>query len=482
MDTVIPRFGTDGVRGPANTELSAEYALAFGRATARVLGPERVVVGRDTRESGPMLQAALCAGLCAEGVSVIALGECPTPAVAYSSAIGNHPGVMISASHNPYGDNGLKVFAAGGLKLSDAQQDRFSAVLAPLVGAPAPTDATLIATNTPSSVGTVGEDPETLERYVAHLLGSIEGRRLDGAEVVIDCANGSAWQLAPRVLRSLGARVSVLGDRPDGRNINAGCGSTHLDVLIETVLTRRAPLGLAFDGDADRVLAVDHRGRVIDGDQLIAMCALDRHRRGLLRGDAVVVTVMTNLGFRQGMARHGIAVWETAVGDRSVLEAIEARGLVLGGEQSGHLIFRDLATTGDGLLSALQVLDLSARTGALLADLADEAMTRLPQVLRNVAIRSRPVDGTDDGTDDGMDDAIDTVRRRLGDQGRVLVRPSGTEPLLRIMVEAPTLELAQAAAEELALAAGLPGSPDQPHVQPHAQPHGEHQDQESGSG
>ncbi len=439
------RFGTDGVRGPANTELSAEYALAFGRAMARVLGPERVVLGRDTRESGPMLQAALSAGLCAEGVPVTVLGVCPTPAVAHASAAGNQPGVMISASHNPYHDNGLKVFAAGGVKLSEAQEQSFAEALEPLVSDDDGSGAS-------GRCGTVDEDPDALERYVAHLLGSIEGRRLDGAELVIDCANGSAWQLAPRVLRSLGARVQVLGDRPDGRNINANCGSTHLEPLIKAVLGRGAPLGLAFDGDADRVLAVDHRGRIIDGDQLIAMCALDRHRRGRLRGHAVAVTVMTNLGFHQGMARHGIGVRETVVGDRSVLEAMENGGLVLGGEQSGHIIFGDLATTGDGLLSALQVLDLCDRRGALLAELADEAMTRLPQVLRSVSLGAAPP-GASGALSAAMHAAIDAVSRRLGDGGRVLVRPSGTEPVLRIMVEAPTHEQAEAAVAELAVVA-----------------------------
>ncbi|MFN0027465.1 MAG: phosphoglucosamine mutase [Acidimicrobiales bacterium] len=462
------RFGTDGVRGPANTQLSAEYALSFGRAMARVLNPERVVVGRDTRESGPMLEAALCAGLCAEGVAVTVLGVCPTPAVAYASAGGNQPGVMISASHNPYGDNGLKVFAAGGFKLTDAQEQDFVTALAVLTDPDSGAALPAVDGGSPQTVngcGSIGEDPDTIERYVAHLLGSIAGRRLDGAELVIDCAHGSAWQLAPRVLRSLGARVQVLGADPDGRNINAGCGSTHLEPLRDAVLSRGAPLGLAFDGDADRVLAVDHLGRVIDGDQLIAICALDRHRRGQLRGATVAVTVMTNLGFRQGMARHGIAVVETAVGDRSVLEAIERDALVLGGEQSGHIIFRDLATTGDGLLSALQVLDLCHRSGALLADLADEAMTRLPQVLRNVPLgagappAASTVGAAGTGTattvSDALAVAVEAVGRRLGDAGRVLVRASGTEPLLRIMVEAPTQEQAEQAVQELAAAASI---------------------------
>jgi len=433
-------FGTDGVRGAANTELTAEYALAFGRALARVLRPERVVVGRDTRISGPMLEGAVCAGLSAEGVAVDVLGVCPTPAVAWACAARSTAGLMISASHNPYGDNGLKVFSSGGLKLTDAQEADFTPVLDRVLA------GDLGAAS--SAVGPVTADPSVLDGYAGAVAASIEGRSLDGLSIVVDCANGAASAVAPALLRRLGARVVSLSDRPDGTNINAGCGSTHLEVLQAAVPAQGADLGLAFDGDADRVLAVDHTGRVIDGDQLIAVCALDRHRRGRLAHGTVVVTVMTNLGFRLGMAARGIGVRETAVGDRYVLEELEAGGFSLGGEQSGHLIFRDLATTGDGLLSAVQVLDLCARSGARLADLADEAMTRLPQVLRNVRVQ-----GPAGAVVEALRDPIAAATARLGDGGRVLVRPSGTEPVVRIMAEATDAGEAEAVVADLVAAA-----------------------------
>ncbi|MEZ5264917.1 MAG: phosphoglucosamine mutase [Acidimicrobiales bacterium] len=430
-----PRFGTDGVRGAANSELTAEYALAFGRAVARVLHPTDVYVGRDPRRSGPMFEGALCAGLVAEGVTVHLLGVCPTPAVAWASATTGRPGVMISASHNPFGDNGLKVFSAGGLKLSDAEQAAFEPVLAELLdGAPPARPPAAVP-----AVAPVLGDTSVVAGYAASVAASIEGRRLDGCRVVIDCANGAASAVAPDVLGHLGAELTVLAADPDGVNINDGCGSTHLGPLQAEVLRTGAALGLAFDGDADRLLAVDGDGRVIDGDQLIAMLATDRHRRGALAQDTVVVTVMTNLGFRLGMRRAGIAVAETAVGDRYVLEELERGGYSLGGEQSGHVIFRDLATTGDGLLSAVQVLDLCCRSGRPLGELADEAMTRLPQVLRNVRLR------TDAATAmAALRDDIARVGAELGERGRVLVRPSGTEPLIRVMAEAAD----QAAAEE----------------------------------
>ena len=442
-----PRFGTDGVRGAANSELTAEYALAFGRAVARVLVPSDVYVGRDTRRSGPMFEGALCAGLTAEGVDVHLLGVCPTPAVAWACATEARPGVMISASHNPYGDNGLKVFSAGGLKLSDTEQAAFESVLDGLLD-PTGSEADRSGTNPVPPVGVVHTEPGPVGRYGDAVIASLDGRRLDGCRVVIDCANGAASGVAPDILRRLGAEVTVLAASPDGVNINDGCGSTHLELLRAEVLRLGAQAGLAFDGDADRMLAVDASGRMIDGDQLIAMLAIDRHGRGLLPQATVVVTVMTNLGFRLGMRRHGITVKETAVGDRYVLEELERGGYNLGGEQSGHLIFRDLATTGDGLLSAVQVLDLCRRRGSGLGELADEAMTRLPQVLRNVRL------ATDAATAMvALRADIERVGAALGETGRVLVRPSGTEPLIRIMAEAADQGAAEDAVARLVAAA-----------------------------
>ncbi|MEA2685668.1 MAG: phosphoglucosamine mutase, partial [Actinomycetota bacterium] len=370
------RFGTDGVRGVANRELTPELVLALGRAAARVFGAERMLVGRDTRVSGPFLQAALAAGLMAEGVAVADLGVLPTPGVAWLSAAEGQPGAVISASHNPFEDNGIKFFAAGGRKLSDEVEARLEAELDRLLsigpGArlPGPTGA---------GVGTLllngGHD-----RYVDWLVDGLPAGALAGLSVVLDCANGAAWEVAPEVFRRLGAVVHVIHDTPDGRNINDGCGSTHPGDLQVEVVARGADVGLAFDGDADRVLAVDGAGRLVDGDQLIALLALDRQAAGRLPDTTVVVTVMANLGFRQAMKAAGIHLVETDVGDRYVLEALEKGGWTLGGEQSGHVIFRDLATTGDGILTGLQVLGVVVRSGRSLAELAS-VVVRRPQIL-----------------------------------------------------------------------------------------------------
>jgi phosphoglucosamine mutase len=433
------RFGTDGVRGVANVDLTPELVLALGRAAARVLGDRRFVVGRDPRRSGPLLEAALVAGLMSEGVDVTTLGVSPTPAVAWLAAADSMAGAVISASHNSFADNGVKLFTAGGTKLSDAVEAALEAELRTLLDhAPAATD------RAGTSVGTVRDGAADVERWADSVLASIDGRGLDGLRVVVDCANGAASAVAPRALRSLHAAVEVLHDRPDGVNINAGCGSTHPDDLRRAVVTHGADLGLAFDGDADRVLAIDATGRLIDGDQIIGICAIDRRDRGRLVDDTVVVTVMTNLGFRLGMAEHGIEVLEVPVGDRYVLEALADRGLSLGGEQSGHVVFADLATTGDGLLTAVQLLDVVARSGRPLAELADAAMTRLPQVLHNVQVASKGMD-----VSAALARDIAAVEAELGDHGRVLIRGSGTEPLVRVMVEAPTHEQAEAAAGRL---------------------------------
>jgi phosphoglucosamine mutase len=435
---VTLRFGTDGVRGIANAELTPELVLALGRAAALVLGEGPFLVGRDTRISGPLLQAALSAGLATEGADVLDLGVFPTPGVAWLSAADGQPAAMISASHNPFPDNGVKFFQAGGRKLSDDTEAALEAELDRLLAHPAHTRRT-----GPALGRLLPGDGHA--RYEAALAASVGGRRLAGLSVVLDCANGAASDVAPEVLRALGAEVTVLHDAPDGVNINDGSGSTHPQDLQRHVVETGAAVGLAFDGDADRVLAVDHTGALVDGDQLIAICALDRQAQGRLPGDTVVVTVMANLGFRQAMAAHGITLIETDVGDRYVLEEMERGGWALGGEQSGHIIFNDLATTGDGVLTGLQVLDVMVRTGRSLADLA-AVMDRLPQVLRNVPVATR---GPIVSESEELTLAVKAVQAELGDRGRVLVRASGTEAVVRVMVEAVTAAEAEAACETL---------------------------------
>jgi phosphoglucosamine mutase len=385
-----------------------------------------------------MVLAALASGLAAEGADVIDLGVLPTPGVAWYSVAEDRPAAAVSASHNSFEDNGVKFFTAGGRKLPDetealleAELDRLlagEAVLTPRIGI---------------AVGRIANRSDT-GAYLEGLVATLEGRRLDGLRVVLDCANGAASGVAPAVFWELGAHVDVLHAEPDGRNINAGCGSTHPEDLQAAVVRLGADVGLAFDGDADRVLAVDHTGALVDGDQVIALCAADRKERGVLADDTVVVTVMANLGFRQAMAGLGIRVVDANVGDRYVLEALEHNGWTLGGEQSGHVIFRDLATTGDGVLTGVQVLDVMARTGRALADLA-AVMTRRPQVLRNVRVASRQLDGAD-----ALWAEVRAVEERLGDNGRVLIRPSGTEAVVRVMVEAATVSDAEAACDALA--------------------------------
>jgi phosphoglucosamine mutase len=440
---VTLEFGTDGVRGLANGELTPELVLALGRAAARVLGGP-FVVGRDTRLSGPLLQAAFSAGVASEGVDVVDLGVLPTPAVALASYERGVPGAVVSASHNAFPDNGVKLFAPGGRKLSDAEEETLEAELARLVAGgtgdgPRPTGAGL---------GRMEAEAGMVDLYAEWLVHTLAGRNLDGLAVVVDCAHGAASVVAPLAVQAAGAKVvEVIGAEPDGTNINAGCGSTDLGALRRAVVERGAAVGLAFDGDADRVLAVDEQGGVVDGDHLIALCALDLQQRGELAADTVVVTVMTNLGFRLAMQKAGISVHETAVGDRYVLEALNSNGWSLGGEQSGHLIFPRLAPTGDGILTGLQLLDLVARRGEPLSALAAGAMARVPQVLRNVRVAAR-VDAA--GAAAVLAPAVEAEQARLGDTGRVLVRPSGTEPVVRVMVEAPTEEEAQGVAARLA--------------------------------
>ncbi len=435
------KFGTDGVRGVANQELTPELALVLGRAAARVLGGSRWLIGQDGRRSGALLGAALAAGLASEGVEVVDLGVLPTPAVAHLSAVDRVPAAMISASHNPFADNGIKLFAAGGQKLSDEVEEVLEGELTALS-----TQADPHPRPTGAGVGTLQADPGGPDRYRTHVVAAaLEGRTLAGLRVVVDAANGAASAIAAATLADAGATVVAIHDAPDGCNINEDCGSTHPEALQAAVEAHGADVGLALDGDADRVLAVDASGELIDGDQIIGVCAIDRHRRGVLANDTVVVTVMSNLGFRQGMAAQGITVVDTAVGDRYVLEALQAGGHALGGEQSGHVIFADRASTGDGLLTGLALLDVMARSGRSLADLAAEAMTRLPQVLINVRMATKVPDIVE-----RIAGPIAAAEDRLGDRGRVLIRTSGTEPVVRVMVEAPTDAEAAAEAEALA--------------------------------
>ena len=433
-------FGTDGVRGVANTDLTPELALRLGRAAVTVLVEEGVrqpaiAVGRDPRWSGRMLESALVAGITSAGGDAVLLGVLPTPAVAHLAATTDvHAGAMISASHNPVRDNGIKFFGGDGFKLTDAEEDRIEALLHAEQG----------ERPTGTALGRVFEDPSAPGRYVEHLVAAADVD-LTGLRVVVDAANGAASHVAPQVYRHLGADVVALHARPDGANINVACGSTHPEVITGAVTEHRADVGVAHDGDADRLTAADHTGAEIDGDVILAILARDAQQHGALVDDTVVTTVMTNLGFHQAMAELGIEVLTTRVGDRYVLEAMRERGLTLGGEQSGHLISLDRATTGDGVLSAVRLLSTLKHTGSRLADLA-QVMARLPQVLVNVEHVDR--DRLHDAA--AIEAVIAEVEGDLGDEGRVLVRPSGTEPVIRVMVEAPTAAAAQQAADRIA--------------------------------
>jgi phosphoglucosamine mutase len=435
-------FGTDGVRGIANRDLTAELALQLSFAAAHVLGRSRgsetgrslAVVGRDPRASGEFLEAAVVAGLASAGVDVCRVGVLPTPGVAFlTAADGADFGVMISASHNPMPDNGIKFFARGGLKLDDDLEDAIEAALD--VGGDRPAGA---------GVGRVFDAPGAVDRYVRHLLSTISVP-LSGLRIVVDCANGAASLAAPRALQQAGADVTAIHNLPDGLNINDGCGSTHLGELQKAVVAHGADAGFAFDGDADRCLAVDSSGQVVDGDQLLAVLALAEHQAATLVGGTVVATVMSNLGFLQAMRAAGIRVVQAKVGDRYVLEEMRAGGYTLGGEQSGHVIMSSHATTGDGTLTALHVVAQMAASGRSLADLAG-VMQRMPQVLINVP----DVDKLRADREPAVLAAVRDAEAELGDRGRVLLRPSGTESLVRVMVEAESEADARSMAERLA--------------------------------
>ncbi|RVW05118.1 phosphoglucosamine mutase [Rhodococcus xishaensis] len=443
-------FGTDGVRGLANAELTAELALQVASAAAEVLAPRgsdkqkpaavesarpTAVVGRDPRASGEMLEAAVTAGLTAAGVDVILVGVVPTPAVAFlTGSYGAALGVMISASHNPMPDNGIKVFAAGGHKLDDEVEERIESAI----------EAGPTRRPTGVGIGRVEVASDATSRYLAHLAGALDAR-LHGLTVVVDCAHGAASAVAPDAYRAAGATVIAINADPNGLNINDGCGSTHLEALQRAVVEHGADLGLAHDGDADRCLAVDASGAVVDGDAILTVLAIGMRESGELADDTLVATVMSNLGLHIAMREAGIKVRTTAVGDRYVLEELRAGGFSLGGEQSGHVVLPGHGTTGDGVLTGLLLMGRMAATGKSLAELAG-AMTSLPQILINV----RVTDKAAVAAAAHVQDAVVAAESELGDTGRVLLRPSGTEQLVRVMVEAANPETARRIAETLA--------------------------------
>ena len=435
-------FGTDGVRGTANREITAEFAMRLAQAAAIVLGESaknkgnrpRAVIAHDPRSSSDFISAAVSAGLASSGVDVYDAGVLPTPAAAYLTAdLDADFGVMISASHNAAPDNGIKFFSRGGHKLPDATEDQIEAEFGKAL------------TPIGEGVGRVVRFADAEDRYLIHLLGAVPNR-LEGLKVVVDCANGAASAISPEAFRNAGAEVFVIGAEPDGSNINQGCGSTHLSALQAAVIEHGADLGIAHDGDADRCLAVDHEGKMIDGDHIMAILAISELASGSLARNTLVTTVMSNLGLKIAMREAGIELVETAVGDRYVLEAMREGGYTLGGEQSGHVIFSQFATTGDGILTGLLLASEVARTKKSLAELA-AVMTTLPQVLINVP----GVDKSKVYKDQELNDLVAQAETELNDSGRVLLRPSGTEDLVRVMVEAKDLGTAQSWAERISV-------------------------------
>ena len=434
-------FGTDGVRGVANRELTAELALALGAAAARRLatsgGPGRrvAVIGRDPRASGEMLEAAVIAGVTSQGVDALLVGVLPTPAVAYlTGAYDADFGVMISASHNPMPDNGIKIFGPGGHKLDDDTEDQIEQLVAAGPGL-RPVGA---------GIGRRVDAADADDRYLRHL-GKVSPLRLDDLTVVIDCAHGAAWSVAPRAYHAAGARVIAINADPDGLNINDGCGSTHLESLRSAVVAHRADLGLAHDGDADRCLAIDADGQLVDGDAIMVVLALAMQEAGQLASDTLVTTVMSNLGLHLAMRAAGITVRTTGVGDRYVLEELRAGEYSLGGEQSGHIVMPAVGSTGDGIVTGLRLMTRMVQTGSSLARLAS-AMRALPQVLINVKV----ADKATAAAAPSVQSAVEEAEAELGDTGRILLRPSGTEPMIRVMVEAPEEGVAQRVATRLA--------------------------------
>lgn len=437
-------FGTDGVRGVANTELTPEMAYRLGRAAAiyfmeRDGAKSTILIGRDTRISGTMFESALSAGICSAGGEAVIVGVIPTPAVAYLTAeLELSSGIVVSASHNPFGDNGIKFFGGDGYKLPDQAEDEIEAIVRKMEREDdfyRPSGA---------AVGVVEYRRDLVKNYVNHVLATAD-YHLGGMRVALDCANGAAHEVMPDVLRRLGADVTVLHAAPYGTNINDGCGSTHLESLREAVKESGADIGIAHDGDADRCLCVDERGGVMDGDHILAIIGLDMMKKGALPKKTIVTTVMANIGFHQAIRRAGGAVEVTRVGDRYVLERMISGGFALGGEQSGHIIFGDLATTGDGLITALMVLGAMVRSGRRASEL-NSLMTSYPQLLVNVVVKSR--DGWHENAN--VTAAIREAEEALGEAGRILVRPSGTEPLIRVMAEGPDEKMLEVLCESVA--------------------------------
>ena len=424
-------FGTDGVRGEANTVLTPEMAYRLGRAATLHFGKDAaaqpvILIGRDTRLSGQLFEAALAAGICSAGGKAVLAGIIPTPAIAYlAKKLQMQAGIVISASHNPFHDNGIKFFGGDGYKLPDAVEDELEALVHQMEGQ----DTLYRALG--DAIGTLEYHHDLINSYIDFVLSTVQ-TRFDGMHIVLDCANGAAYEAMPKILRTLGARVTVLHAEPTGININADCGSTHLQSLQQAVRAEKADFGIAHDGDADRCLCVDEMGEVIDGDHILVMCALERMRQGHLKDNTVVTTVMANIGFHKAIQKAGGRVEVTQVGDRYVLENMLANGYQLGGEQSGHIIFPDFSTTGDGLITALQVLSSVKNSGKKPSELS-ALMKSYPQLLLNVKVATK--DGWEQNT--SIQAAIDKGNAELGDNGRILVRPSGTEPLIRVMAEGP---------------------------------------------
>ncbi len=437
-------FGTDGIRGRANEALSVSLALAVGVAVADVFGESQVLVGRDTRESGPMLQAAVSAGLMSRGTDALDMGVAPTGEIAFASSSLSLPAVVVSASHNPYFDNGLKVFAPGGRKLSDRQQHDMELRIASYLG---DSGSSLSPVELIGGTRQIDMSPN----YIDHIMTSVGGVISKPPRVVLDFANGAASLIGPKLFNRLGVEVvGAIGDSPDGRNINFQCGSTHPKRLSEAVVASGADLGLAFDGDADRVIAVDETGELVDGDQLMVIFAKTLARQERLTGSGMVATVMSNLGLHKAMAEAGIRLVLTPVGDRFVLDALEREGYALGGEQSGHIIFADYATTGDGLLTGALLLAHLAECSTSFSELVAGSMVKFPQILESIRVDD-PAGAVNSSR---VIDVLAQVESELGDSGRVVLRASGTEPVVRVMVEAVTLADAETAVSKLMLVLG----------------------------